>query len=1430
MTMVLDSFHPSVSGWFKARFGDPTPVQAAGWEVIRSGRSVLMAAPTGSGKTLAAFLEAVNGLVVEAQTGPLPDETRVLYVSPLKALGNDIHMNLKAPLAGIRSAAAALGLAPADIRVAVRTGDTPSYERSKMVRRPPHIVVTTPESLYLLLTSDGGRRMLSTVRTVILDEIHAVTPNKRGAHLALSLERLESLTSAPLVRIGLSATQKPIESVAAFLVGDRPLPVVIDLGHIRRLDLALEVPRSPLEAVMAHEVWSEVYDRLAELILSHRTTLVFVNTRRLAERLTRHLEERLPNSAVMAHHGSLSKEQRLEAEQRLKTGSLRAIVATASLELGIDIGSVDLVCQIGATRSVSALLQRVGRSGHAVNALPKGRLFPLTRDELVEAAALLHAVKLGQLDRVVVPEGALDILSQQIVAEVAAREWSEDELFAALRAAHPYRSLARADFDAILSMLAEGYASGRGRRGAYLHRDQVNGRVRARKGARIAATTGGGAIPDVGDFRVVLEPGETFIGTLNEDFAIESSKGDIFQLGNSSWRVEKIEKGTVRVTDAAGAPPTVPFWLGEAPGRTDELSRAVSRIRAEVATRLTDGDTAELKSDDTVLWLEEEVGIPREAALQLVEYLGGALRALGRMPTRQNLVAERFFDEAGNQHMVLHTPFGSRLNRAWGLALRKRFCRKFNFELQAAATEDAILLSLGPTHSFPADDVFGYLDPASARTVLVQALLDAPLFGTRWRWNATRSLAVLRRFGARAVPIQLQRMQSEDLIAVVFPDQLACLENIGGDREIPEHPLVRQTLTDCLTEAMDADGLDALLVDIQSGARSVIAVDLAEPSPLALEVLSAKPYAFLDDAPLEERRSHAVSSRRWLDPETAANLGALDQSAIARVIDEARPAADTPDELHDALLLGGYLTESEGLLAGPAALFETLVAAGRAARLVGDHATVWVATERVPEVAAVAANSVLEPSVRVPEARATRNWTAADAAIELVRGRLEMLGPVTAAELAAEGPLTASQVEAALLALEVEGFVMRGQFRAGPAGVEWCERRLLARIHRYTMDRLRGEIRPVSAEAFMRFLLDWQHLSPGTQTSGTEGLAAVLEQLEGYEAAAGAWETELLPRRVEGYQPGLLDSLALTGDWVWARLRPPASERPRSGPLRTTPVGIVSRGRLAGWRATTGADASLGSDAQALLTALRERGASFFADLRTGSGLLPSQTERALGELAAGGLVTADSFRGLRALLVPSGKRPMRSRGRAAIYSVESAGRWWALPEPEVGAGTAARESSAAAAWALLRRYGVVFRRVIERESALPPWRDILTELRRLEARGEIRGGRFVGGMAGEQYALPEAVGLLRRHRASGAGNVVVIAASDPANLGGVVTPGERIASSAGTLIALTDGNPVAVRQGRDVRFLSILEEPEQRRLTALLAPTRRPRTVHAYL
>jgi len=1455
--MPLQDFHPAVARWFERRFGAPTAAQVAAWPHIRAGRDTLVAAPTGSGKTLTAFLAALDDLVRRGVAGELPDETAVVYVSPLKALSNDIRANLEEPLAGIRAGLIERGLPDVEIRTAVRTGDTPQRERQQAMRRPPHILVTTPESLYVLLGSLSGRRMLSTVRTVIVDEIHALAANKRGSHLALSLERLQCVVDQPpcstapgedgarpdpkavetraeprhVTRIGLSATQKPVAEVARFLVGAGGVVdgvaqcEIVDIGYRKQRDLALEVPPTPLAAVMSNDQWEQVYERIVQLVAAHRTTLVFVNTRRMAERAARHLADLLGKEFVAAHHGSLARELRLDAEQRLKRGELKVLVATASLELGLDIGDVDLVCQLGSPRSIAAFLQRAGRAGHAVGGTPKARLFPQSRDELVECAALLDAIRRGELDTLHVPPMPLDVLAQQIVAETACRDWDEDALFALMRRAWPYAELPRERFDAVLRMLVDGYTTRQGPRGSYIHRDAVHRQLRERRGARMTALTSGGTIPETGDYTVMLEPQSDRIGTVNEDFAVESLAGDIFQLGNTSYRILRIEPGRVRVEDAKGVPPNIPFWLGEAPGRSDELSFAVSRLRAEVGENVKrDGVAAAIAA----LVERTADGIDTEAARQIVDHLAGAQAVLGALPTQTRIVMERFFDQSGGMQLVIHCPFGSRLNRAWGLALRKRFCRQFNFELQAAATEDAIVLSLSTSHSFPLDEVARYLRSATAMDVLVQALLDAPLFAVRWRWNATTALALPRFVGGRKVAPQLQRMKSEDLLASVFPDQLACAENIAGDRDVPDHPLVAQTLHDCLHEAMDSDGWLAVLRGIESGAIEVIARDLPAPSPLAAEALNARPYAYLDDAPIEERRTQAVQNRRFGAADNVDGMGALDADAIAGVREEAWPRARSADEVHEALMTLGAITAAEARAdAHWDAALATLAKSGRATQMVSGETILWVAAERLASMRQLYPQATPRPPIASPQGYEAGFETVEEALRELLRARLGGLGPVTVDELVGQLGLPRGEIEFALAALQTEGTVFQGHVTPGLAAVEWCERHLLARIHRYTLKRLRREIEPVEPRDFVRFLFEWQHVASASRVSGPEALPAVLAQLEGFEAPASLWEAEVLPARVKDYASSWLDDLCTSGRTMWTRLRPLASGAQGGGrsSLRTTPILLLPRRAAPTWSRLASAaadDEGLGGRAQRVFDFLEASGASFFDEIADGARLLRAELEDALAELVVRGRASCDSYAGLRALLVPAARRATaasRSRRRVALFGIEDAGRWNVV-RAQAADGKAAAESVEHVARTLLRRYGVVCFQLLEREAAwLPPWRELVRVYRRLEARGEIRGGRFIAGVTGEQFALPDAIATLRAVRRQPPDDAMVcLSASDPANLLGTVLAGPKVPRLAGSRVLYRDGLAIGTSIGGQVELLVSLDLAQTRAATRALA------------
>jgi ATP-dependent Lhr-like helicase len=1592
--------HPLVGEWFVRRFGSPTEPQEQGWPEILAGRTTLISAPTGSGKTLAAFLICIDRLVRKALAGELRDATEVLYISPLKALGNDIQKNLEVPLGEILQMAGQRGLLMPEIRTAVRSGDTLMKERRAMLKRPPHILVTTPESLYILLTANSSRAILSHVKTVIVDEIHAVADDKRGAHLALSLERLELLANHP-TRIGLSATQKPIDEVAHFLTGgQRPAPAIVNIGHRRQFDLAVELPRSELGAVANNEMWGEIYDRIAELALEHRSTLVFVNTRRLAERVAMHLGERIGEELVAAHHGSLARKLRLVAERKLKNGEIRLLVATASLELGIDIGTVDLVCQINSPRSIAVALQRVGRAGHWRGAVSKGRLFATTRDDLLECAATVRAIRQGDLDVLHIPESPLDILAQQIVAMCSCEDWDEDELFDCVRRAYPYRGLKREEYERLLEMLSQGIAARRGRYGAYLFRDLVNRRLRARRGARLAAITSGGAIPETALFTVVARPEEVVVGTVDEDFAVESNAGDIMLLGNTSWRIHRVESNSGRlvVEDAHGAPPNVPFWRGEAPARTDELSWHVADLRERLSAstrntaplavpmnrelvdershstgagqafgsasgapeksvviptrgfspsggscgssqaashrrRTADASTprspqlaptASCKSpgersaqDDTVLgfgaapvpraclrgiesspevktavaWLKEECGLDDSGAEQLIEYIVTGRAVLGEVPTQQTIIAERFFDEGGGMQLVIHAPFGARINKAWGLALRKRFCRSFNFELQAAATDNGLNIALAEQHSFPLSDVFHYLQPETVQEILEQAALASPIFATRWRWDANRSLALLRFQGGKKVPPQIQRIRSDDLLASVFPDVAACQENMVGDIQIPDHPLVEEVMKDVLTEAMDIDGLRRVLDGMRSGALRCLAVDTPVPSQFSHEILNANPYAFLDDAPLEERRARAVQMRRVLPEAVLNEIGKLDQEAITLVREEARPDVRDADELHDTLqtlvalpeempdadwqqamagwrqfvpklleswrvvraevalatkiptqakeagvghpvfrpleveqpfraassqpqksepaLAGDISSSDEDQCRGLKPALQNTNAAGRGPE--GPLYHYLVASERTKDFALIFPDAQFE--IAPPDLPA--NCASRDDALRaMITGWMMHSGPTSARALGYWLGLSVSDVEKTLLRLEASGAILRGNFtgEVTTENVEWCERRLLARIHHLTVATLRKQVEPVTAAQFMRWLLRWQHVGPQSQLSGERGLLQVLRQLQGFEIPANAWEKQVLARRLNEYDPAALDQLCLTGAVGWGRLSPhPATlevsstatgsagsseSRRRVVPTSVAPITFFVR-EESDWmqphlsEQEQSCERVLSPAAQSVLEFLRRRGASFFADIVRGTDKLKAEIETALWELVAAGMVTADGFDNLRSLINP--KRRIGPGSAKAPRPRHTTGRWSVLYPAEASDRNKVAE---AICWMLLRRYGVVFREVLARESNLPKWRELLIAFRRLEARGEVRGGRFVSGFLGEQFALPEAVESLRAMRNVPAdGELVTISAADPLNLVGIIVPGERVPAISGKYVSFRDGVAVEAEE-----------------------------------
>jgi ATP-dependent helicase Lhr and Lhr-like helicase len=1427
--------HPVTAEWFVSKFGTPTEPQQHGWPAILAGDTTLISAPTGSGKTLSAFLVCIDQLLRNAIAGNLAPCTQVVYVSPLKALSNDVQKNLDQPLREIQRLALERGYLSAEIRTGVRTGDTLPKERAAMLRNPPHILVTTPESLYILLTAGKSREHLRRVRTVIVDEIHAVADDKRGAHLALSLERLDALVTGenhlspgtlltglatPPLRIGLSATQNPIELVADFLTGIHPTrrpATIIQVGQRRELDIAIEVPSDELGSVTTNGMWSEIFDKLAAHAENHRSTLVFVNTRRLVEKISFELSARLGPEHVAAHHGSLSRTLRLDAEQRLKNGEIKILIATASLELGIDIGDIDLVCQIATTRAVAVAMQRVGRAGHWRGAIPKGRFFATTRDDLMEQAALIRKMRAGELDQLQIPDEPIDVLMQQIVACCGAEPWPTETLFNLLRRAYPYRNLTRPRFNELLALLTHGIESSRGRYGAYLLHDTLQGHLHPRRGSRMIAISNGGAIPDVALYNVILQPEGIQIATLDEHFAVDSSPGDVVLLGNTSWRIQRVEAaGRVLVEDAHGAPPSLPFWEGEAPQRSAVLSSGVAELREQISA-LTPNvppgfiSPAQPEVASAAQWLADTCGVCPSGALQLIAYIVSGRAVLGAVPSKTTIIAERFFDEGGGMQLILHAPFGGRINKAWGLALRKRFCRGFNFELQAAATDNGINISLAEQHSFPLTDVFQFLTEHTAKELLEQAAIASPIFKNRWRWAAGRSLQLLRFSKGKRIAPQIQRTRSEDLMASVFPQAAACFETLVGDIQIPDHPLVAEVMKDVLQEAMDLEGLIEVLQQIKSGAIRCLAVDTPIPSQFAHELLNANPYAFLDEAGLEERRARAVTLRRGLPDSVTEGAGRLDQHAIDTVRREIRPDLRDEHELHDLL---------ENLVALPLNIlaedntrhwplcFARLEATGRATTLDCAGKPCWIATERLPHAAALWPDSI----------QATDTVTKEAALKQCVQGWLQILGPTTAHTFAARLTLDPSAVFQAFLSMEMQGLLMRGAFEHPPTGedhhIEWCERRILQRIHRLTLSTLRKQVEAVAPAVYLRWLLNWQHLAPQTQLSGEEGVLEALQQLEGFEAPAVEWERTLLPARVANYDPRWLDALCLSGAVGWGRVSPhpawfsgdrPAGDgaaRPRRViPTSAAPITFYVRAS-ADWLPHALARqsveesklaAALSPAALQVRALLQQRGACFSNDIQRIANLTRPQTQHALWELATAGLAAADGFDQLRAVMDPrrksatteaSTKRPTRS----------SAGRWSLFSEELHAAPTpieqARRTDAALESFArmLLARYGILFRDLLVRESNAPKWRDLLGILRRLEARGEVRGGRFVTGFGGEQFALPQAVDSLRTARTRDCTATITVAAADPINLAGIVVPGDRASSIPGKYVQYCNG------------------------------------------
>ena len=1433
MNSVLDGFHFLVREWFERRFGQPSRAQELGWPAIGAGTDVLLCAPTGSGKTLAAFMWSINRLVSEAESGALRDEVSVLYVSPLKALANDIRLNLEEPLEGVRAAAVEHKLELAPIRAGLRTGDTAAHERGAMLRRPPHILVTTPESLFILLTSPRFREKLRAVRYVIVDELHALAGNKRGAHLAITLERLERMVrnfGAPRpTRIGLSATLNPIENLASFLAGaeivgherrPRPFRIIRADDRPRAIDLKVLAPGPELGPLATHRHWEAAYDRIAELVREHRTTLVFTLSRRLAERVALNLQKRLGADAVMAHHGSLGRAERFDAEQRLKRGELKALVATSSLELGIDVGAVDLVCQIDSPKSISAAIQRIGRSGHALGATPKGRLFALTIDDLIECAAAVHAIRSGLLDAVEIPSECMDVAAQQIVAIAAEdNEIRESDLLNLLRGAHSFAKLDASELRRLLEELAAEIGGGSVRAHPKIFYDRTGRRVRARRGARLAAITSGGTIPESGNYDVVIESQNRKIGDIEEDFAQESSRGDVFALGSMPWQIQRISRGRLMVEPAPGMAPTLPFWLNEGAGRTAALSSEVCKLRREIAARF---DESAPDAQSAARWLEEECALDESGAVQAVAYVRRGLAALGAIPDEHTIVAERFFDGLGGTQIVIHAPLGMRVNRAFGLALRKRLCQSFDFEIQASAIDDGVLLALNARHSFALESIFTMINSRTVRDVLTQALLDAPMFETRFRHVATRALSVLRNLRGRKVPAWIQRLRAQDLMIALFPGQQACFENRPARVAIPDHFIVRETLRECLEESTDLKSLMRLMEGIENGTVRTLAVDSIAPSVFAHRLLLAWDYAFLDDGERANRRSRAVTMNRGMAEDVfrsedlsqmlAAEAVALTTAEATRTAPSRR--ARDRDELYEVIRAHGALAPyqiDERVTGDAIAMLAELELEGRLVRAnYGANASQkLIAAEDAALFAAAYPNLVFARTV----ADSGQEFSREAAHEELVRRALKTSGPITTSELAERLELPPADIERSLAALEASGEVFRGRFTSA-RDEQWCERGNLEKIHRLTLARLRAEIEPCEDHEFAAFRLRWFHIGGTDLAPGTEGVAAVLDQFEGSAFSPDLWENAILPARITGYRGDLLDQLCVGGQFVWAAL--PDEQGEDAIPAR---VAFFDRRHRVPWSVPDERTA-LDSKEERVWQALVEGGAQYLDQLADRAAMSERDALKALWRLAALGRATNDSFTPLRLLSESAEARravgapeaqslTKRDANLRARLKSSLAGRWSKISAPRGSSQAQAEDTPREHAMKLLQRNGILTREMLALESIPVLWSDLLFTLRRLEYGGTIRRGYFVRALSGEQYALPEALEMLRTSRAANVAREAPIAlsAADPANPYGAILPAVGISRDAENVIVLRGGRMLLGLNGRELLTAENLDD-----------------------